>query len=142
LIICIFDTSGLDGLLSSLHMEGGNPHDQPGPSNTGGGNPGGAPNPSNNKLLPYNPDSGLPRESSNKSLTSDVSYTSDDLEKAHKHELTNVKLVMDSNHISNEEKKVQISEMFNTQGKELIKAKNKIKELKKTGKINIGLDIE
>lgn len=39
-------------------------------------------------------------------------------------------------------KKVQISEMFNTQGKELIKAKNKIKELKKTGKINIGLDIE
>jgi len=119
------------GSLGELHTAGG-PAPGGGSTPGGGSNPGGGPNP------PQDPNSlavlqanELPREDSNNSLLSSVSYTTDDLNQSAGADLQNMENIMKDKSLSEEKRTDEVMNRFSKLHNDLINAKREIANLKK-----------
>lgn len=105
--------------IGSSGTSGGNP------SGGGGPTPGGPNPPHGSEIL------GLPKSNTETSMTSDVSYTSDDLKQVAGSEMLNVKNILDNNKLSPKEKSDQVLRAFAELQQKYIESQKQIATLKK-----------
>jgi len=112
---------------------GGNNIGSSGSGGTSGGNPsgGGGPTPGGPNPPHGSENLGLPKSNTQTSITSDVSYTSDDLKYAAGSEVINVNNILEDNTLSTKEKNNKVLSAFAELQKKYIESQKQIAILKK-----------